>query len=127
MLIALSIRDIVLIEALDLEFGRGLAVLTGETGAGKSILLDSLGLVLGQRADAALVRQGAAQGIVSASFDLAPDHPGHILVSDNGLDGDGGMLTIRRVLQADGGSRAFVNDQPVSAGDRKSVGSGKSV
>src|SRR3546814_10789146 len=61
MLIALSIRDIVLIEALDLEFGRGLAVLTGETGAGKSILLDSLGLVLGQRADAALVRQGAAQ------------------------------------------------------------------
>src|SRR3546814_2420548 len=71
MLTALSIRDIVLVEALDLEFGGGLAVLTGETGAGKSIMLDSLGLVLGQRADAGLVRQGAAQGVVSASFDIA--------------------------------------------------------
>src|SRR3546814_5876943 len=74
MLTALSIPDIVLIEAQDLEFGGGLAVMTGETGAGKSIMLDSLGLVLGQRADAGLVRQGAAQGVVSARFDIAADH-----------------------------------------------------
>src|SRR3546814_19815367 len=96
MLTALSIRDIVLIEALDLEFGGGLAVLTGETGAGKSIMLDSLGLVLGQRADAGLVRQGAAQGVVSASFDIAADHPVQLLIRENGLDGDGGELTVRR-------------------------------
>src|SRR3546814_1930217 len=81
MLTALSIRDIVLLEALDLEFGGGLAVLTGETGAGKSIMLDSLGLVLVQRADAGLVRQGAAQGVVSASFDIAADHPVQLLIS----------------------------------------------
>ena len=122
MLSALSIRDIVLIEALDLEFGRGLAVLTGETGAGKSILLDSLGLVLGQRADAGLVRQNAAQGVVSASFDLPGTHPANILLRDNGLEGDGAALTIRRLLKADGGSRAFINDQPVSAGLLRDIG-----
>jgi DNA repair protein RecN (Recombination protein N) len=122
MLSTLSIRDIVLIEALDLEFGQGLAVLTGETGAGKSILLDSLGLVLGQRADAGLVRQGAAQGVVSAGFSLAADHPAHALIRENGLEGDDGELTIRRVLKADGGSRAFVNDQPVSAGLLRDLG-----
>ena len=122
MLTTLSIRDIVLIEALELEFGPGLATLTGETGAGKSILLDSLGLVLGQRADAGLVRQGAAQGVVSAGFDLPADHPAHALIAQNGLDGDGGGLTIRRLLRADGGSRAFVNDQPVSAGLLRDLG-----
>lgn len=122
MLSALSIRDIVLIEALDLEFGRGLAVLTGETGAGKSILLDSLGLVLGQRADAGLVRQNAAQGVVSASFDLPSTHPAAQLLKDNGLEGDGVTLTIRRLLKADGGSRAFINDQPVSAGLLRDIG-----
>ncbi len=122
MLSALSIRDIVLIDALDLEFERGLAALTGETGAGKSILLDSLGLVLGQRADAGLVRQGSPQGVVSASFDLAPDHPAHELLSDNELEGDGGSVTIRRIVKADGGSRAFVNDQPVSAGLLRDLG-----
>src|SRR3546814_18260240 len=82
MLTALSVRDIVLIEALDLEFGGGLAVLTGATGAGKSIMLDSLGLVLGQRADAGPVRQGAAQGVVSARFDIAADHPVQLLIRE---------------------------------------------
>src|SRR3546814_17165093 len=110
MLTALSIRDIVLIEALDLEFGGGLAVLTGETGAGKSIMLDSLGLVLGQRADAGLVRQGAAQGVVSDSFDIAADHPVQLLIRENGLAGDGGELTLRPMLKGD---------------DRKGVGEGK--
>lgn len=122
MLTSLSIRDIVLIEALDLEFGHGLAALTGETGAGKSILLDSLGLALGQRADAGLVRQGAAQAVVSAGFELAADHPAHAVLADNGLDGDGGALVIRRVVKSDGGSRAFVNDQPVSAGLLRDLG-----
>ena len=75
MLTALSIRDVVLIEALDLEFGSGLSALTGETGAGKSILLDALGLALGMRADNALIRNGAPQASVSASFELPPDHP----------------------------------------------------
>src|SRR3546814_18819780 len=101
MLTALSIRDIVLIEALDLEFGGGLAVLMGETGAGKSIMLDSLGLVLGQRADAGLVRQGAAQGGVSASFDLAADHPVILRIREYGIDGDGGELTSRVMRRAD--------------------------
>src|SRR3546814_13095259 len=85
-------------------------------------MLDSLGLVLGQRADAGLVRQGAAQGVVSASFDIAADHPVQLPIRENGLDGDGGELTLRRMLKADGGSRAFVNDQPVSAGLLRDLG-----
>jgi len=122
MLSALSIRNIVLIEALDLRFEAGLGVLTGETGAGKSILLDSLGLVLGARADAGLVRQGAPQAVVSASFDLPQSHPAHLLLQENGLDGGDGGLTVRRVVKADGGSRAFINDQPVSAGLLRDLG-----
>jgi len=122
MLSALSIRNIVLIEALDLRFEAGLGVLTGETGAGKSILLDSLGLVLGARADAGLVRQGAPQAVVSASFDLPQNHPVHLLLQENGLDGGDGGLTVRRVVKADGGSRAFINDQPVSAGLLRDLG-----
>lgn len=122
MLSALSIRNVVLIEALDLEFGAGLAVLTGETGAGKSILLDSLGLVLGARADTGLVRHGAGQASVSARFDLAASHLAHALLEDNGLEVDDGTLTLRRVLKADGGSRAFVNDQPVSASLLRDIG-----
>lgn len=118
MLTALSIRDVVLIEALDLEFGNGLGVLTGETGAGKSILLDSLGLTLGARGDSGLVRQGAAQAVVTASFDPpAPDGGVANLMAQNGLTLDPGEpLMIRRIVKADGGSRAFVNDQPASAG-----------
>ncbi|WP_294257528.1 DNA repair protein RecN [uncultured Sphingomonas sp.] len=118
MLTALSIRDVVLIEALDLEFGEGLGVLTGETGAGKSILLDALGLALGARADSGLVRSGAAQAVVVASF-VPPPADGAIanLFAQNGMELEPGEpLLVRRLVKADGGSRAFVNDQPASAG-----------
>lgn len=118
MLTALSIRDVVLIEALDLDFAAGLGVLTGETGAGKSILLDALGLALGARGDTALVRHGAKQAAVTAIFAApAPDGPVARLFDDNGLDLEPGEpLIIRRIVKADGGSRGFVNDQPASAG-----------
>ena len=123
MLTALAIRDVVLIEALDLEFGSGLAVLTGETGAGKSILLDALGLALGGRGDSGLVRKDAAQAVVTASFDLDPAHPALSFLADNGLAAEqGDALIIRRQLKADGGSRAFINDQPVSAGLLRELG-----
>ena len=124
MLNALSIRDVVLIEALDLDFGPGLAVLTGETGAGKSILLDALGLVLGARGDSGLVRHGASQAVVTASFETpAPGGPIAALLVGNGLDLDHGEpLMIRRLVKADGGSRAFVNDQPASAGLLRELG-----
>jgi DNA repair protein RecN (Recombination protein N) len=118
MLTSLAIRDVVLIEALELDFGAGLGVLTGETGAGKSILLDALGLALGARADSGLVRQGAAQAVVTASFDT-PHNGGPIasLLAENALEIDPGEpLIIRRIVKADGGSRGFVNDQPASAG-----------
>ncbi|HEX8263487.1 MAG TPA: DNA repair protein RecN [Allosphingosinicella sp.] len=115
MLTSLSIRDVVLIESLDLEFGPGLGVLTGETGAGKSILLDALGLALGTRADSGLVRQGQAQAVVTVSFDLPGDHPALDLLRDNGLEGEPGEpLVVRRIVRADGGSRALVNDQSAS-------------
>lgn len=114
MLTRLTIRDIVLIETLTVEFAPGLCVLTGETGAGKSILLDALGLTLGDRADAGLVRAGVAQGSATASFEVAPDHPARALLRESALD-DQDELIIRRLVKADGGSRAFVNDQPVSA------------
>jgi DNA repair protein RecN (Recombination protein N) len=123
MLTGLAIRDVVLIEALDLEFGRGLGALTGETGAGKSILLDALGLALGERADSGLVRQGAAQAVVTASFELPGDHAVAALLADNGLAAEPGEpLMIRRVVRADGGSRGFVNDQPTSAGLLRELG-----
>ena len=123
MLTTLAIRDVVLIEALELEFGPGLAALTGETGAGKSILLDALGLVLGVRADAGLVRTGAAQASVTASFELPADHQARALLAENELDADPGEpLVIRRMVRADGGSRAFVNDQPASAGLLRTLG-----
>src|SRR5919112_6361142 len=115
MLTGLSIRDVVLIESLDLEFGPGLGVLTGETGAGKSILLDALGLALGTRADSGLVRQGQAQAVVSVSFDLPGGHPALDMLRDNGLEGEPGEpLVVRRIVRADGGSRALVNDQTAS-------------
>lgn len=117
MLISLSIRNVVLIEALDLDFDAGLGVLTGETGAGKSILLDALGLAMGARADSGLVRAGADKASVTAGFD-AGANAGAIaaLLADNDLEAEPGEpILIRRQLKADGGSRAFVNDQPVSA------------
>ena len=123
MLTSLSIRDVVLIETLDLEFGSGLGVLTGETGAGKSILLDALGLALGERADSALVRQGQPQAVVSVGFDLAASHPALALLRDNGLEGEPGEpLVIRRIVRADGGSRAAVNDQSVSVALLRELG-----
>src|SRR6478735_2560921 len=112
MLTALSIRDVVLIERLDLSFGPGLTVLTGETGAGKSILLDSLGLACGLRAEAGMVRSGQAQCSVTAAFVPPEGHPALAILAEQGIERDD-TLVLRRVVQADGRSRAFVNDQPV--------------
>jgi DNA repair protein RecN (Recombination protein N) len=112
MLASLSIRDVVLIERLELSFGSGLSVLTGETGAGKSILLDSLGLALGMRAEAGLVRSGQPQASVAAVFQPPPHHPAFALLAEQGMEPED-ALVLRRVVQADGRSRAFVNDQPV--------------
>ena len=112
MLLGLSIRDVVLIERLDLEFGAGLSVLTGETGAGKSILLDALGLALGARGEAGLVRRGAERASVSAEFDIPSNHPARALIADQGLTAEGNLV-LRRVLGTDGRSRAFLNDQPI--------------
>ena len=122
MLARLSIRDIVLIERLDIEFSRGLAVLTGETGAGKSILLDAFALALGGRGDAGLVRHGVEQGQVTAVFDVPKGHPAAAILSDNGLD-DTGEMILRRVQLADGRTRAFINDQSISVQTLKAVGS----
>lgn len=121
MLTALSIRDVVLIERLDLSFGPGLTVLTGETGAGKSILLDSLGLALGARSEAGLVRAGAEQASVAASFNPDLDHPVFPLLAEQGITGDDEVV-LRRVVSRDGRSRAFVNDQPVAATALRRVG-----
>ena len=122
MLARLSIRDIVLIERLDIEFSRGLAVLTGETGAGKSILLDAFALALGGRGDAGLVRHGAEQGQVTATFDVPKGHPAAKILAENGLD-DAGEMILRRVQLADGRTRAFINDQAISVQTLKAVGS----
>ena len=123
MLTGLSIRDVVLIETLDLEFGPGLGVLTGETGAGKSILLDSLGLALGARADSGLVRAGQSQAVVSVSFEVPQGHAVHDLLHDGGIQVEPGEpVTIRRIVKADGGSRALVNDQAVSVALLRDLG-----
>lgn len=115
MLATLSIRDFVLIEKLDLDFAQtgGLGALTGETGAGKSILIDALGLALGARAESGTVRHGAVQASVAASFDLPRDHAARTVLSEQGIGGED-VLTLRRTVGADGRSRAFVNDQPAS-------------
>ena len=123
MLTALSIRDVVLIERLDLAFGTGLTVLTGETGAGKSILLDSLGLALGARSDSGLVRTGAEQANVAARFSPALTHPVHALLDELGLPEAGDEdLVLRRAVGREGRSRAWVNDHPVGASALKRVG-----
>jgi DNA repair protein RecN (Recombination protein N) len=121
MLSRLSIRDIVLIDRLDIDFGSGLAALTGETGAGKSILLDAFALALGARGDTALARAGAEHGQVTAAFELAADHPARRILADNDLDGDDELI-LRRVQFADGRTRAFVNDQPVSVQVLRALG-----
>lgn len=123
MLIGLWIRDVVLIEALDLSIGPGLTALTGETGAGKSIILDALGLAVGARADAGLVRRGAPQAAVSAVFAPPPDHAVWAILEAKGLDHRlDEDLILRRTLSADGRSRAFVNDQATSAGVLREIG-----
>ena len=122
MLTSLAIRDVVLIEHLDLKFEPGLCVLTGETGAGKSILLDSLGLAMGARAEARLVRHGTQQASVTADFDLPDTHPALVLLQDQGIAAEDGELLLRRVLGKDGKSRAFINDQPVSVGLLRQIG-----
>lgn len=114
MLHTLSIRDIVLIERLELEFAAGLNVLTGETGAGKSILLDALGFALGRKVRRDLVRAGAEQGSVSAEFAIADDHPANQLLEEAGLPISGGEVILRRLASASGPTRGFVNDQRVS-------------
>jgi DNA repair protein RecN (Recombination protein N) len=121
MLVRLSIRDIVLIDRLDLECTSGLTTLTGETGAGKSILLDAFVLALGARGDASLVRAGEGQGQVAAVFELPDDHPAHLAAREFGLDTKE-ELVLRRVQAADGRTRAFVNDQPVSAQALRAIG-----
>lgn len=121
MLVRLSIRDIVLIDRLDLDFSEGMSVLTGETGAGKSILLDALSLAIGGRGDADLVRHGESQGQVTAVFDVPGNHPVRVLIRENDLEYDGDII-LRRVQTADGRTRAFINDQPVSVGLMRQAG-----
>ncbi|MBX6328242.1 MAG: DNA repair protein RecN [Pseudolabrys sp.] len=122
MLCRLSIRDIVLIDRLDIDFTRGLSVLTGETGAGKSILLDAFALALGARGDQGLVRQGAEQGQVTAVFELPRSHPARSLIAAQGIVAEDELI-LRRVQLVDGRTRAFVNDQPVSVQALKELGS----
>ncbi|MDQ4135527.1 MAG: AAA family ATPase, partial [Pseudomonadota bacterium] len=121
MLVQLAIRDIVLIDKLELHFREGLSVLTGETGAGKSILLDAFALALGGRGNGDLVRHGEAQGQVTAVFDCSLDHPARRIAAEAEIDTEGDLI-LRRVQVADGRTRAFVNDQPVSVQVLKSIG-----
>ena len=122
MLISLSIRDVVLIDRLDLSFRPGLCVLTGETGAGKSILLDALGLALGVRAESGLVRRGSEQARVSAEFILPPKHPARTALHDAGVSVEDDTLVLRRIVSGDGRSRAFIADQPVSVALLRQIG-----
>ena len=122
MLLGLTIRDVVLIDRLSLSFRSGLCVLTGETGAGKSILLDALGLALGRRAETGLVRAGAKEAIVSAEFSVGRNHPAHAILREAGLAGEGEAIVMRRLVGTDGRSRAFVNDEPASVGLLRELG-----
>ena len=123
MLRQLAIHNVVLVERLELDFEPGLGVLTGETGAGKSILLDALGLALGARADTSLVRAGQEQAAVSAEIELSPDHPAHERLRDQGIEAEPGEpLIVRRTLKSDGGSRAFVGGTSVPAGLVRDLG-----
>ena len=123
MLIGLGVRDVVLIERLDLAFGPGLTALTGETGAGKSIILDALGLATGRRADAGLVRLGADQASATAIFAPGPGHAAWSVLEERGLDYTPDEdLVLRRTLAADGRSRAFVNDQPATVAVLRELG-----
>ncbi|MBM3602414.1 MAG: DNA repair protein RecN, partial [Alphaproteobacteria bacterium] len=120
MLISLQLRDLVLVHQADLSFAPGFAVITGETGAGKSVLLDALGLLLGGRSDAGLVRQGAEQATVTAHFQASDDHPVHASLQAMGLPGDD-TLVLRRLVSRDGKSRAFINDTAVSVSGLRAI------
>lgn len=122
MLTHLRIEDVVLIERLEVAFRPGLCALTGETGAGKSILLDSLGLALGARAETGLIRRGAEQAAVSAVFEIAPAHPARAILEEAGMEIEGDELILRRVVALGGKSRAFLNDRPVSLNLLRAVG-----
>ena len=123
MLASLSVRDIVLIERAELHFAPGLNVLTGETGAGKSILLDALGLAAGERGlGRTIIRGGAEQGAVSAIFDVEPGHPACALLQASELGDNSGEIILRRTMSTDGRSRAFVNDSPVGIGFAREIG-----
>lgn len=123
MLLSLSIRNVVLIDALDAVFESGLCALTGETGAGKSILLGALGLAAGERADRAQVRAGAEEAQAVAEFELPDDHPARAILDEAGIAVEPGEpLILRRRLGEDGRSRAHVNDQPASIGLLRSLG-----
>jgi DNA repair protein RecN (Recombination protein N) len=123
MLVSLAIRDVVLIDRLELALDEGLAVLTGETGAGKSILLDSLGLALGERADSGLVRAGCEKASVAAAFELPPGHPAWTILREGEIEIEAGEpLLLRRQVSADGRSRAFANDQPISVALLRGLG-----
>jgi DNA repair protein RecN (Recombination protein N) len=121
MLTQLSIRNIVLIESCDITLGSGLCVLSGETGAGKSILLDSLGLVLGARADAGLIRRGEQQGMVTAEFEISDNSQASQILEELGLEIED-TLIIRRTVSADGKTRCHINDQPVTVSALKKLG-----
>ena len=122
MLVGLHIRNVVLIDRLELSFEGGLNVLTGETGAGKSILLDALGLALGVRADTSLIRPGAEQASVAAFFLSEPDHPSRALLRAHDIESESEEVIARRVVTANGASRAYINDQPVSVGLLRDLG-----
>jgi DNA repair protein RecN (Recombination protein N) len=121
MLVALAIRDLVVIDRLDLRLCAGLTVLTGETGAGKSILLDALGLTLGMRAEGSVVRRGAERASATAEFTLPASHPIRTLLAERGMTIED-SLVLRRVVGSDGRSRAFANDEPVSIGLLRDIG-----
>ena len=122
MLTALHVQDFVLIDQLSLSLSEGLTALTGETGAGKSILLEALGLAAGARTGRGAVRRGAEKGVVAATFEAGADHPAWKTLDENGVAADDDQIILRRVQGADGKSRAFINDQPVSIGLLKAVG-----
>ncbi|WP_282606488.1 DNA repair protein RecN [Pelagibius sp. Alg239-R121] len=122
MLVSLSIRDIVLIDRLDLTFHDGLCALTGETGAGKSILLDALGLAVGNRSVSGLVRRDAKQASVTAVFDVDQNHPSGRILAEHDIEAEPGSLVLRRIVAADNRSRAYVNDQAVSIGLLRRLG-----
>ena len=122
MLKGLSVRNIVLIERLDMTFSGGLSVLTGETGAGKSILLDALGLSIGARAEAGLVRAGSSQASVSATFQVAAGHAAYGILAESEIDAEDDVIILRRTLGLDGRRRAYVNDYPVSVSMLRRLG-----